>query len=428
MNAATNPLTSPVALVDADNFYCSCERVFNPRLHRKPLVVLSNNDGCVISRSREAKALKIAMGAPAFRIEHLTHTHGVKMLSSNYALYGDLSRRVVDSLQTFTPDLEIYSIDEAFLGLAGFGNPGEYARRIKQTVYRWTGIPVTIGLGETKTLAKVATYIAKGSGEASGVLDLTGSPDRETALARTPVEEVWGIGPASTRKLHAIGIRTARDLRDADDRWVRRNLTIVGLRIVHELRGMNCLPIDLVPPRRRCITYSRSFGQTVRTLDEVREAVAFYTSRAAEKIRKAGLAAGVVTVFVMTNRFDQNSPQYSNSVTVELAHPTDATPELLERALTALGRIHKDGFAYKKAGVMLTELRPADQLTLRLYENDAWQRSRQVSVAMDKINQKHGRETIRLGVIKPQGKWSTKFERRSPRYTTRWDELPLVKA
>lgn len=429
IHLTADTFASPIALVDCVNFYASCEQLMDPRLRHKPVVVLSNNDGCVVARSQQARALGVRMGVPAFQIRDLIEEHGVAVLSSNYALYGDLSARAMATLSTFSPDVEIYSIDEAFVGLSGF--PGkdltEYARRMQRTVYKWVGLPVRAAVGETKVLAKIASYLAKQAPEKTGgVLNLVGSPHRELALARTPVSEVWGVGPASVRKLHAVGIRTALDLKNADDRWVRKHLTVVGLRIVHELRGINCLPLDLVPPRRRCITYSRSFGRTVETLTEVREAVALYTSRAGEKLRRHRLAAGVVTVFLTTNRFDQSARQYSNSATVELAHPTDATSELLERTLRGAEKIYKEGFAFKKAGVMFTELAPADQLTLRLFENDAWQRSREVSAAMDRINRKHGRETVRLGCVELRGRWSTKFERRSPRYTTQWSELPVV--
>ncbi|MCA1614294.1 MAG: Y-family DNA polymerase [Acidobacteria bacterium] len=410
--------------MDCNNFYVSCERVFDPRLAGRPVVVLSNNDGCVIARSEEAKALGIKMGAPIFKAEHIVDSCGVAVYSSNYSLYGDLSQRVMGTLQEFTPEVEVYSIDEAFMHLeADDGQPlSARAREVRERVRQWTGIPVSIGLAPTKTLAKLASRMAKRTRVAQGVLDLTGQSEQEGVLEETPVEDVWGVGPSYSALLHRAGIETALKLRDADRSWVRRRMTVVGARIVEELRGISCLPIEQCPPAKKSVTCSRSFGVPVESLAEMREAVAVYTTRAAERMRKHKMAAGVVTVFINTNRFSEE-PQYSNSVTFELAYATDATGELLEWALRGLEQIYRAGYRYKKAGVILSQLRPADGLTVRLFGNCAYERARRVMKAIDEINAQHGRDTVRLGVADSNGRWKTRALRRSRHYTTRLSEV-----
>ena len=420
-------MRSAIALIDCNNFYVSCERVFDPRLARRPVVVLSNNDGCVIARSNEAKAAGIGMGTPLFKARHLVEEYGVAVYSSNYALYGDMSRRVMGTLQEFTPEVEVYSIDEAFVRLEAEGGASlsERAAEVRGRVLRWTGIPVSVGLAPTKTLAKVANRLAKRDAAARGVLPLLDFAEQTAALDATPVEEVWGVGPSYSKLLRGAGIDTARKLRDADRRWVRRRMTVVGARIVEELRGVACLPLEQCPPSKRSVTCSRSFGSLVETAEELREAVAVYTTRAAERMRKHGMAASVVTVFINTNRFG-GGPQYSNAATLELASPTDATNELLEWALGALERIYRPGFLYKKAGVMLTHLVPADGLTMRLYGDERFERSRRVARAVDEINRRHGRDTVRFGAARPGGGWATKSLRRSPSYTTRLADVLRV--
>ena len=420
-------MPSAVALVDADCFYVSCERVFDPRLVGRPVIVLSNNDGCIIARSNEAKALGIKMGTPLFRTQQQVNAYHVAVYSSNYSLYGDMSQRVMEALHEFTTEVEVYSIDEAFMRLeAGDGrklkNQGE---EIRGKVLKWTGIPVSIGIAPTKTLAKVANRIVKRSVEAQDVLDLTPLPDQTHALEETPVEDVWGVGPAYSKLLKAAGINTARKLRDADHCWIRKRMTVVGARIVEELRGVSCLPLEECPPQKKSITCSRSFGALVDSLMEMREAVAVYLTRAAEKLRRGKLAAGVVTVFINTNRFSAE-PQYSNAVTYELASPTDATNELLEWALRGVEQIFREGYRYKRAGVMLQSLMPADQLSMRLFGDEDFERSRRLMRAIDEINARHGRDTVRFGVAQPEGRWKTRFLRRSPRYTTCLKEVLCI--
>ena len=418
------------ALVDCNNFYVSCERVFDAGLTRRPVVVLSNNDGCVVARSSEAKALGVTMGVPLFKIRHLVEAHGIKVYSSNYALYADMSQRVMGVLQSFTPDVEIYSIDESFmlLGSCRYGTPrivGELGREIRERVRHDTGVPVTIGIAETKTLAKLANHLAKTSKKAGGVLDLTDSPYKDVALRRTPVEEIWGVGPAYSKLLKQKGILSALQLRDVDVRWARQAMTVVGARVVMELRGVSCLPLESCPPSKKALTCSRTFGKSTPALSDLREAVAYYATRVAEKLRRGRLAAGVVTVFVHTDRFS-DGPQYFNAGTHTLAYPTDSTQEIMRCALDALERIFREGFNYRKAGVMLHSLSPADQLTLRMFGDERAERFRQVMVAVDQINRKWGRDTVRFATANPEGNWQTKIEKRSPRYTTRLQEIMVI--
>ena len=420
-------MVQAIAIVDANEFYVSCERVFDPKLLRRPVVVLSNNDGCVISRSREAKALGIGMGVPLFKVRDVVEENGVAVFSSNYQLYGDLSLRLADAFQEFTPDVEVYSIDEAFLGLEE--RPGQtfrdYGLEIKAKVYKWTGVPCSLGISQTKTLAKVAQRFTKKHPETQGVLDLTDPADQAAVLEETPVGDVWGVGPSYAKLLKGKGIETARKLRDADRRWVRQRMTVVGARIVEELRGVSCIPLERCPQARKSVTCSRSFGVLVESQEELREAVAAYMTKAAERLRRSRLAAGVVTVFINTSRFDPG-PQYSNSATFELAYSTDSTDELLSWALRGLEQIFRPGYRYKKAGVMLNRLAPAEQLSMRLFGGERFEKSRRVMRVVDEINARHGRNTIRFGSSPAKGRWETKFLRRSRCYTTRLDEVLRV--
>jgi len=417
------------ALVDCNNFYASCERVFNPKLAGRPAIVLSNNDGCVVARSNEAKALGIAMGVPAFQIRHLIRKHDVQVFSSNYALYGDMSQRVMETLQQFSPEVEVYSIDEAFLSLTGFVRQDltEYGRRIRATVKQWTGIPVSVGIAETKTLAKIANHVAKWSEGTAGVFDLSAELDPDHVLAQVPVEEVWGIGPAHARRLKRHGITTARSLRDADDLWIRKQMGVVGLRTVQELRGISCLPLEQCPPPKQGITCSRSFGRPVTTLAEMREAVAAYTARAAEKLRGEQLAASALTVFLTTNPF-KDEPQYSNAVTLRLPGATDATPELLRVALKGIEAIYREGFRYKKAGVMLLGLVPVSQVQANLFDHANRERSSRLMKVLDRLNDHMGTGTLLYAAEGITKRWTARFDHRSPASTTNWRDLPVARA
>ncbi|MHC4495312.1 MAG: Y-family DNA polymerase, partial [Planctomycetota bacterium] len=302
------------ALVDCNNFYVSCERVFEPSLEGKPVVVLSNNDGCVVSRSNKAKRLGIGMGVAFFEVKDFAEKHGVEALSSNYTLYADMSRRVMETLCNFTPEIEVYSIDEAFLNLSGLGdNLTGYCRKIRQTVKQWTGMPVSIGIARTKTLAKIANRIAKRSPEATGVFELTQCTHIDRALAQTKVENIWGVGIKTCIKLKRAGIKTALDLRGVDAEWMRQRFGVTGVRTIYELRGNRCYELEQEPPTKKGITVSRMFGRKVETVEELKEAIACYASRAGEKLREQGLVAGAMTVFVMTSRFVNPRKRYFNS-------------------------------------------------------------------------------------------------------------------
>ena len=417
------------ALVDCNNFYVSCERVFQPRLTGQPVIVLSNNDGCVVARSNEAKALGIGMGVPEFQIRPLLRAHHVQVFSSNYALYGDLSQRVMETLEQFCPDLELYSIDEAFMSLSGFmsRNLLDYGRTIRHTVQRWTGIPVSVGIAETKTLAKLANRIAKRTPDIDGVFDFTTCADRDRLLSRIPVEDVWGIGSNHARTLTQQGITTALHLRHADQHWIRTHLGIVGVRLVEELNGRSCLPLEECPPSKQSITCSRTFGAPITTLAEMEEAVSVYVSRAAEKLRREGLAATHLSVFLTTNPF-KAGPQYSNALTRKLSVASDSTPELIRLALLGLQRICRDGYEYKKAGVLLTGLIPMSQIQADLFDQHDRVRSKRLMTALDGINDRWGAGTVRYAATGLHRAWTTQFHRRSPAYTTHWDELPIAMA
>lgn len=417
-------MPSAVALVDCNNFYASCERVFDARLVGRPVVVLSNNDGNIVARSNEVKALGIENGAPLFKSLPLLEEHNAAILSSNYALYGDMSHRVMTVLGDFTDEMETYSIDEAFLRL--HINPresfAEIGREIRRRVLKHTGIPVSVGIAETKTLAKIANHHAKRSAKTKGVLDLVRSPHQELALSRVPVANVWGVGSRYAQMLESNGIATALDLRNAPDGWIRDKMTVVGLRLVQELRGVPCLPLEITPPAKKLLTVSRSFGSATDSLDELRAAVVFYVSRAAEKLRSQKLAAGSITVFIETDRFKQE-PQYSNAVTLTIAPKSDSTMELRELALSGLAKIFRTGFRYRRAGVTLNGLEFAERLSKRLWEDDCYERHRRLMTAIDRLNGKFGRDTVRCGLFQSQGVWRTRFSQRSPRYTTCWEEI-----
>lgn len=417
------------ALVDCNNFYASCERVFNPKLEGKPLVVLSNNDGCVIARSNEAKALDIGMGVPEFEIRPLLRTHHVRVFSSNYTLYGDMSQRVMETLEQFCPDSEVYSIDEAFLSLSGFTsrNLTEYGRTMQATVKRWTGIPVSVGIAETKTLAKIANRVAKRTPDTGGVFDLLAYPDRDALLGRIAVHDVWGIGVNHARFLAQHGITTALQLRQVDDQWIRSHMGIVGLRLVMELRGVSCLELEQCPAPKQSLTCSRAFGTSVSTLNEMEEAISSYASRVAEKLRSERLAATVLTVFLTTNKF-KDGPQYSNALTTKLPVATDNTHELIRSALQGIRKVYRDGYRYKKAGVVLMGLIPVNQVQADLFDRHDRVRSKRLMLALDAVNKQWGSGTLQYATSGITKKWKTQFQHRSPSYTTHWDELPVVKA
>jgi DNA polymerase V len=419
------------ALVDCNNFYASCERVFQPKLEGRPIVILSNNDGCVIARSNEVKAF-IPMGAPYFWIERLVREKRVAVFSSNYALYGDMSRRVMQTLARFAPAVEVYSIDECFLDLAGLPyDLTAYAQDMASTVRRWTGIPVSIGIAPTKTLAKIANRLAKKGGSLNGpVLDWTRLDDTDTTLSKVPVEDVWGIASRWGQRLRALGIEQARDLRDADPKTLRQKFGVVMERIVWELRGLSCLPLETVPPPRKQILTSRSFGTRLTAYADMRAAIASFATRAGEKLRAQGLAAQALNVFVQTSSFDPVQPYYANATTLDFETPAQDTGLLIRAALRGLGRIFRSGPAYQKAGVLLLDLVPAgfkQDLSFTAIPGDPL-RSARLMEALDRINREFGRGTLRYASEALSDQWRMRARLKSPAYTTCWQELPAVKA
>lgn len=419
------------ALVDCNSFYASCERVFVPALAGRPIVVLSNNDGCVVSRSAEAKAAGIPMGRPAFQCRELFERHDVAVFSSNYALYGDLSARVMATLARFAPALEVYSIDEAFLDLAGLpGDVAAYAHRIRETVGAWTGIPVSIGIGPTKTLAKVANRIAKKDPAHDGVFDFAACPDSDAVLARFPIEDVWGIGRRHAAMLARHGVFTAGRFCELPRDFVRKRMTVGGVHTQLELQGRSCLELETAAPARKSVVSSRSFGQPVVEASEMREALAMHVTRAAQRLRACGLVANGVTAWVQTNTFVKGAPQYSGSAFAALPAATAHTGDILRVALTVLKTLFRPGYRYKKVGVMLSGLEKIGSRQLSLLapapERDA--KGERLMAAMDAINARFGRDAVRLAACGIEQPWQMRQAARSPRYTTVWDELPTARA
>lgn len=419
-------MPAPIALVDCNNFYASCERLFQPALRGKPVVVLSNNDGCVIARSNEAKALGIEMGAPWHLNKQRFSQHGVIVRSSNYTLYGDISGRVVTVLRNFTPELEVYSIDEAFLSFAGFTELERHAHALRATVRQWTGIPVSVGIAPTKTLAKVANRTAKKDVTKDGVCCLMDETAQTAALAKLELTDLWGVAGRIAARLEAINIATPLQLRDAEPRFLRERIGVIMERMALELRGTPCQALTLAVPDNKTILASRSFGRAVTERHELEEAVSSHVARAAEKLRRQRLVAGVVMVFVTTNPFRPQDRQYVASRSIGLPVATSDTRTLVKAALLGINRLWRDGIRYKKAGITLMELRTASDVQGDLWTSPDTPRSKTLMRTIDQINETHGRDTIRLAISGVQRGWRMKSEQRSPNYTTAWDELLRV--
>ncbi len=410
-----------IALADCNNFYVSCERVFQPWLNERPVIVLSNNDGCAIARSNEAKRLGIKMGAPYHQIKDLCQKNRVSVFSSNYELYGDMSRRVVSILMRFAPEYEVYSIDESFLSLEQIHDPVRTAKEMRETVLKWTGIPISIGIGPTKTLAKMANRMAKE--QDAGYLMLKESEN--SLISSIRVSDVWGIGRKIEERLKKLKILTAMDLINAPAPAIRKAGGVQLERTQKELHGMQCIKIEQIPEPKKNVCCSRSFGRTVTDLEELEEAVANHAVRATQKIRKEGSITCGLQVFIMTNRFSKE-PQYSNSRTVGFDEPSDDPIRILSTAKELLRSIYRKGYSYKKAGVLLLNLQPRDQYQGLLFKDHHNEKKGRLVEALESINSRHGTGTAFLAAQGIDRTWDMKRNRRTPRYTTNWNEIPAI--
>ena len=414
------------ALIDCNAFYVSCERVFNPKLNNRPVVALSNNDGCIISRSKEAKALGIKMGVPLFKVKDIVEKEKVVVFSSNYTLYADMSRRVMNIISSSSPYTEIYSIDEAFVELSSLPIDYEsYAHQLRQTILQHTGIPVSIGIASTKTLAKIANHKAKKDDSLNGVCSLVNYNNIDQILELTEVGDVWGVGRRLSKKLINHGIHNAKLLKNCSDSWIRKMMSVNGLKTITELRGISCIPLEEYSMTRKSCCTTRSFGKLLTNLEDIEQAVTTFARRAAERIRSESLAASCVSVFVRTNPFDKKSAYYSNGASRTLSHPTHDSITIIETALLLTKRIFKNNYQYKKAGVLLSGLCDESEIQETLFEKNYNQNSDLMS-AIDAINYRYGRDTLQMASECKVGNWKQKRENCTRNYTTQIDRLLLV--
>ncbi len=415
-----------IALVDCNSFYVSCERLFNPRIRKKPVVVLSNNDGCIISRSNEAKALGIKMGEPYFKARDIILKNKVEVFSSNYSLYGDLSRRVMRTLKRFNSDIEVYSIDEAFMDLSNYTDTEveSVGREIRQTVLKWTGIPTSIGIAKTKTLSKVANHIAKK--KQSGVTSLIGIENLDPILEKVEINDVWGVGRQLTKFYQKNGIYNAKQLKNKSNTWIKKSSNVLSSRTAMELRGVPCIDIETTQTKRKSCVVSRSFGKRIETFQELKEAVANYCLNASEKIRSESLVAKAITVFVRTSPFQRNFGYYSNSKTVDFPIATNNSIETVKTAVASLESIFKNGYRYQKAGVMLTGLSNADSKK-NLFSSEKDEKINSLMRSMDNTNYRYGRATLSLASAGVHKKWNMRRQYSSKIDTADFYSLPKIR-
>ena len=416
------------ALVDCNNFYVSCERVFNSRLDGKPVIVLSNNDGCAIARSNEAKALGIKMGANYFEIENLVKQHNVHVYSTNFVLYADMSMRVKGLLSTFCPEIEDYSIDENFCYFGGFEhfNLKEYCTNIVKTITQGTGIPISIGVAPTKTLAKVANKYAKKYAGYKSVCIIDTEEKRIKALQNFDVGDVWGIGRRHAKRLNAIGVKTAFDFTQLSKNWVRKNMTVVGERTWSELQGMPCIKLETVAPAKQTIMVSRSFGKMIEDYTTISEAVSTYTAMATAKLRKQHSCAKTALVFIDTNPYRDDLAQYSQHIVMNLPVATNSTQEMLSYVHEGLKKIYRPKYLYKKAGVMLMDICSETAVQGNLFDKIDRKKHQNMMFVMDNINERYGRNTLKFACMGDGKAWQIKHERLSPCYTTRLSDFPIT--
>lgn len=422
------------ALVDCNNFYVSCERVFNASVRNRPCIVLSNNDGCVVARSNDVKALGVKMGQPAFEIKELIEKHSIVLFSSNYTLYADMSSRVMKVLAEFSPHLETYSIDEAFLDLTESNAPDltDFGREIKRRVLQYTGIPVSVGIAPSKTLTKIACEVVKKDQAFGGVLDVCGlsGTQIDEILERVSIEDVWGIGHQYTKFLRSRDIYTARDLKYANPKFIRKHLTVTGERTVLELGGISCNPLEEEIKPKKGIMCSRMFSKDITSCKELEEAISTYAARAAEKLRGQDSLTSEISVFIRSNDFKQDLPHYSNFRNIRLPYPTAFTPEIIKYALTLFESMYIDGYLYKKAGVFLSHITPQDVLQPDLFGEFSFEghyKKLRLMYIVDAINKAYGRDTLFFLVQGITRDWKMKQLKLSSRFTTKWSEILTVK-
>jgi DNA polymerase V len=420
-------MKTQIALVDCNNFYVSCERVFRPDLKNVPVVVLSNNDGCAVSRSNEAKALGIKMGQPWFQCKELAEEHGILALSSNYALYADMSNRVMSILGSYAPKQEVYSIDESFLDLTGVPKLRELSYEMRERVLRWTGIPVCVGIGPTKTLAKLANFVAKKHPRSKGIFnynDLSNSQQTKL-LSQITVDEVWGVGRKITKRLALHGIQTVQELRVAHTPTLRSEFGVVMEKTQRELQGISCIDFEEHVPDKQQIISSRSFGKPVTELAVVQDALSVFVANATAKLRAQEGQSALVQVFLQTNRFKPDEPQYNPSMVVPLPQPTNDSLVINRWVQHVAGLLWRDGYNYKKAGIMLGDISPVSMIQDDLLEPVTTSDTRLMK-AIDGLNSRFGRGTIKVSTGGMREEWVMRQERKSPNYTTDWTELPIV--
>ncbi len=415
------------ALVDCNNFYASCERVFNPNLHDKPIAILSNNDGCVISRSDQAKILGLPMGAPIFKWDGFCKANGIKVLSSNYPLYGDMSSRVMTILEQFTPDVEVYSIDEAFLEFKGFNDYDftDYGMQIRERILKWTGIPTCVGIAPTKALSKVANKIARKFPEKKGVCVIDSEEKRIKALKWINIEDVWGIGRGLQKRLKAKGCKKAYDFTQLPDNWVRKNFAITGWKLKKDLEGISKLKLDEIQTKRAIAT-TRSFEYTYSDIDNIKERISTFATSCAEKLRKQGSRCNLVYVLLSSDRHKKELGYHKTSRVVSLLHPTDSSLIISKVAVTAVTQMFKTGIKYKRAGVIVMGLVPTDNYQLQLFEHEN-PKHKPLMQTIDKLNEKYADYKVKLGNQDLKRTWKMRQERLSPRYTTNINDIIVVK-
>ena len=417
--------TKKIALIDCNSFYVSCERLFNPKIRRLPVVVLSNNDGCIISRSNEAKALGIKMGEPYFKARNIIIKNNVQVFSSNYSLYGDISRRVMRTLKRFNSKIEVYSIDEAFLDLSNFSDKEvkDVGKEIRNTVLQWTGIPTSIGIAETKTLSKVANHIAKK--QKSGVVSLVNIKDLDPILEKVEVRDIWGVGKQLSKFYIKNGIYNAKQLKNASNTWIKKTKNVLSSRTAMELRGVPCIEIETKQAKRKSCCVSRSFGKKVEKLRELKESVTSYCLNAAEKIRSESLVCKSITVFIRTSPFQNKGIFYSNSKTIDFPIATNNSIEIVKNALTSLDLIYKDGFKYQKAGIILSGLSDSEKGN-SLFKSTKDERIKNLMQSIDNTNYRYGRSTISLASAGINKKWSMRRQYSSKIDTADFYSLPKI--